>query len=181
MSIFSRPKTLLVVLLLSVGFNFIGVGLLLRPLLLNKTSGSPLALEKSSKSLNHLPPETRRVLLSHLHTRQQELQAAFNEMSANRNAILTIVREPQFNVSQLKEKMNRHRELMAQLLGFMQDGLIATLQDTPPEMREKLIKSVLKNSGRLARTAAFKQGLVDDAVVPSPSAVEENTLPLRQE
>lgn len=147
MGFLNQPKTVLVVLLLSLGINFVVLGIALAPVVRGKPDAPRPILEKVLKFSAKVPPDIRQSVRRHLREHRDELRQAHDAMRENRAAIVQLVQQPKLDEEALRAKLAEQRAVMTKVVGILQDGLVAVLHDAPPEERVRVTQMLLKDFG----------------------------------
>lgn len=147
MTFLNQPKALLVVLLLSLGINFVVLGIALAPVIRGKPEQPRPMLEKVMKFAGKIPPEMRQSVRRHLREHREELQQAHESIRENRAAIFQLVQQPKLDAEAVRAKLAEQRTAMSKVVGIMQDGLVAVLQEATPEERVRVTQLLLKDFG----------------------------------
>ena len=172
MGFLNQPKTVLVVLLLSLGINFVVLGIALAPVVHGKPDAPRPMLEKVLKFAGKVPPEMRQAVRRHLREHRDELRQAHDSMRDNRAAIVQLVQQPKLDENALRQKLTEQRETMNKVVGILQDGFIAVLQDVPPEERVRVTQALLKDFGATPPLPPHEERAApepDDRAAPVPS------------
>lgn len=150
MGFLNQPKAVLTVLLLSLGLNCVTIGIALAPVVHGKPDQpSRPILEKMLKLASKVPPDIRQSARHHLREHRDELRQAQDAIRANRAAIVQIVQQPKLDEAALRQKLTEQRETMSKVVGILQEGLIAVLNDVPPEERIQVTQALLKDFGSM--------------------------------
>ncbi len=163
MNLLAKPKTLLVVLLVSLGLNCIAAGVLLAPVVTGKTDNRPL-VEKVLKLAAKIPPELRQSIKQELRAHRDELRQAHDTVQDNREAIKQILLQPQLDEAALRAKLAEQRAAMDKVVIILQDGFVKILSKEPPEERIHLMQLLMKDTGikapnlRNFKNEGFKNG-----------------------
>jgi uncharacterized membrane protein len=176
MSLMNKPRTLLTILLLSLGLNCVALGVFVSPVMSGREA-HPL-LEKVMKFAAKLPPELRQSLRQHMRDHREELAKDHRVMQDNRAAILELAKQPQLDETALRAKLDEQRATMSHMISIMQDGVVMTLRDVPPEERVQLAKMLWKDFG-FKPPAGMRGGLKDqsDSVAIDDDAPDVQPLP----
>lgn len=172
MNLLAKPKTLLVVLLVSLGLNCVAAGVLLAPVVTGKTDNRPL-VEKVLKLAAKIPPDVRQSIKQELRAHRDELRQAHDTVQDNREAIKQIIMQPQLDEAALRAKLGEQREAMDKVVTILQDSFVRILSKEPPEERVKLMQLLLKDTAikapNLRTLKNDNAGKTPDSITPEPA------------
>lgn len=122
---------LVIVLFLSLGFNFFLGGFLFE----RARSGWAMGPPGAARVLDDFPPGVRRMIGRELWMERQQFRATLEEIREKRRQIAAAMREPQLDTDRVKRLLAEVRGLTGQMQERAQDAMLSALSQMSPEER----------------------------------------------
>lgn len=177
---FKKPAFVLTVLMISLAFNCVGLGLIVSPEFRFMLRVHP-ALDHARDVVASVPPEMRQALREQIANRHDALQRTRGELRTARQDVAQLIQQPEFDEPALRAKLAVVREKSAAVQEVVQDSFIGVLRGLPPAERARHVKEILRKlqAGLESRGPPHERRSADDGPdVHAPDSTTNPSLPI---